>query len=1142
MDDVSKRNQFFEGPGDAGFEFQYRNNTNGQFYGRVQTNNDFVIRSGNDNTAAGTWVNLQYTWDFTTKEMHIYRDGVESTYLAGFTPADLTWTTITSTVNQVINVGRDPGDPTRMFDGRMDDVAWFNDVLTATERSAIRAQSVGDVQLLTGSGQANASGRLNSTTAGVPGKLIAYWNLDDAPGTTLVAGDGGTNIVLRLGPQTEGAQFVAGGGPTLPAGGPPLNAVVFDGDRDSIRVADSTSLDFAKSQGTISFWVRPDQLTVDNTSNGYIALVEDSNQQIFVGISRQTNAGAAFGNADFFGRIVFSPFENTAAANQNVVVSNTRLTAGQWTQVTVTWDFATRTASIYINGALDSTVVNNTTNPALWTQAAGNTGDWIFGADGKTQAHGLTGAMADVAVFGNALRASEVQSLYQTGAADSGSFDLAGARGRFTWDDDYVYGLIESYAAGPGTANGPFDNLELDLYINNGTTLAARLDSSVLVPVNNIIGSSLAPAGSDVQLYEFRIPRTAVNDGVQAFNPDAGDYLRYHLRTIDGDVSGSGFDTRDTTLGWVVEPPLTPDGLRRMDFAKSENFFGAGGRLTYTNFAHLELNAGDGVDTLTVVDSQIAPPTTNPTRTFTLNMGAGSDVVTIDSVDAAFASSITIDGQGDDDTVTINAALTLGSAVSDGNLTVTAETINLNAAVDTTAGLVGDVTFHVGTTMNIAAAGDVTAGGDVLIDDAGTLNTAGDVTTTGGNVTIETGTTLTGDVSIDSAGGNIAFSGAAALLDGAKPHARRRHGRYHVRRGGGFGRAARRHRHNGGPRRHVRRRLVRRIAHTFRRHRHDDLQRRRLADRSRRCGADHRHAVDRRQWANRRRLPRNAPDDGQYRDHRRRLTERLRVRRANHARATNGRPRTRTRRQHGDAALARRRGTRADRGRLLPIRRRRCGPSVRYVRRHGLRHRQLPHHHRGRRHEHAHRRHDHGRSLGRRSRRRRRSLEPQRRHVPGDSDVRARQPNFLPRLRRLRSHHGRRRRRHRHVRRRRHAPKRRAHHAELAGLQRHLRKRAADSRRPRVAGRPQRCRHFGRRRGRPAAIHRLRRSARRHGANVRPDGNRRRHDGRQRRGDHYRRYALAGSGRRRRHGRRRVVVHLRSDRRRRPRPNQGLRP
>ena len=51
----------------------------GQVYGRVQTNGDYVIRTGPDgSTLKGSWHNIQYTWDFATREMHIYLDGVES--------------------------------------------------------------------------------------------------------------------------------------------------------------------------------------------------------------------------------------------------------------------------------------------------------------------------------------------------------------------------------------------------------------------------------------------------------------------------------------------------------------------------------------------------------------------------------------------------------------------------------------------------------------------------------------------------------------------------------------------------------------------------------------------------------------------------------------------------------------------------------------------------------------------------------------------------------------------------------------------------------------------------------------------------------------------------------------------------------
>ena len=94
----------------------------------------------------------------TPGKMRIFIDGVESDYLVGYTPEDLTWSGIVTTVDGLMSVGRDPGESDRYFDGMMDDIGWFDDVLTKTELGQIRDTG--------GTGVAELAG---------DGRLVAHW-------------------------------------------------------------------------------------------------------------------------------------------------------------------------------------------------------------------------------------------------------------------------------------------------------------------------------------------------------------------------------------------------------------------------------------------------------------------------------------------------------------------------------------------------------------------------------------------------------------------------------------------------------------------------------------------------------------------------------------------------------------------------------------------------------------------------------------------------------------------------------------------------------------------------------------------------------------------------------------------------------
>ncbi len=89
----------------------------------------------------------------------------------------------------------------------------------------------------------------------------------------------------------------------------------------------------------------------------------------------------------------------------------------------------------------------------------------------------------------------------------------------------------------------------------------------------------------------------------------------------------------------------------------------------------------DGVGTTMTIDSTLSESVTfaNPTNSLTVNLTSGADALTVNSMDAAYAGSLTITSDGGD-TATISAGLPTLSALS-----VTAATINLNTVTTTGA-------------------------------------------------------------------------------------------------------------------------------------------------------------------------------------------------------------------------------------------------------------------------------------------------------------------------------------------------------------------------------------------------------------------------------------------------------------------------
>jgi hypothetical protein len=150
----------------------------------------------------------------------------------------------------------------------------------------------------------------------------------------------------------------------------------------------------------------------------------------------------------------------------------------------------------------------------------------------------------------------------------------------------------------------------------------------------------------------------------------------------------------------------------------------------------------------------------NPSGSLTINRGAAGD--TIDVTSANLASAFTIGASAAPfATATIDQPLTLN--VGAGALAVNANTINVNAAIDTSGGSAGAVSFNEGTALTIAAGATINASGAVTQTGAGAVSLAAGITTAAANVNFASAVSVNAAVQIATSGngpghGDITFS------------------------------------------------------------------------------------------------------------------------------------------------------------------------------------------------------------------------------------------------------------------------------------------------------------------------------------------------------------------------------------------------
>jgi hypothetical protein len=177
------------------------------------------------------------------------------------------------------------------------------------------------------------------------------------------------------------------------------SALSFNGVNSYLRIPDSSSMDFDKSQGTIEMWIKP-----NNPSNGVWQplMLDDQGEYWDIELNIQAD-----------GDLYFYPWVGDQVWNNYNLVTNP-LQPGEWNHVAVTWQYSTKEVSIYVNGTEQVYAIENV--PTYWTSLA-QTGNWYIGGSPDTEKDQyFDGLIDEVKVYSRDLSAAEILQHYNAGS------------------------------------------------------------------------------------------------------------------------------------------------------------------------------------------------------------------------------------------------------------------------------------------------------------------------------------------------------------------------------------------------------------------------------------------------------------------------------------------------------------------------------------------------------------------------------------------------------------------------------------------------------------------------------------------------------------------------------------------------------
>ncbi len=304
----------------------------------------------------GNWHYIAYSWDGTTGK--IYVDGRQETSTAQ-SDSQSPYTAAGAIGYDLPNVS--------YFSGAIDEVAIYSTALSGTRIAAHYSASgwvLPPMPVFTRSAYASAV---------LENRPTAYWRLSETSGTA--ANDASPN----------GKNATYSGSPTLGAAGPLIGepsdrAVTFNGSSQRANGPQLTT------PGTIEAWVKL------STNTGTLPVFSNRDSQ-------------ATQSMIFFGTSGGKAFSYVNSRSPAPLTGTTRIDDGAWHQIAYSWDGST--GKIYVDGQLQTSSTQSDSQPR-------RTATGYVGYDLPNGSY-FAGSIDDVALYANALPASELLDHFNTG-------------------------------------------------------------------------------------------------------------------------------------------------------------------------------------------------------------------------------------------------------------------------------------------------------------------------------------------------------------------------------------------------------------------------------------------------------------------------------------------------------------------------------------------------------------------------------------------------------------------------------------------------------------------------------------------------------------------------------------------------------